>query len=219
MCNRFGIIKDIRVIAAAFGVDGEPGRSHPRPDIRPTDRILAIAIGRSGRRQLIDARWGLVPHFAREETPGGQTTNARSETIAEKPTWKPSFLAQGGRGGRCLIPFDVFYEWSGEKGSKVMHTITVPSNRPIAFAGLWAAWPKVPANIPKPYLSAAIVTTAANGQMANIHDRMPAILDEDSFALWLGEASATDSELLDLLKPWPGQLQIDPLPPAAAATA
>jgi len=112
-----------------------------------------------------------------------------------------------GRGGRCLIPFDMFYEWSGEKGKKTKHTITVQSNRPYAFAGLWAAWPAAPADKRRPYLSAAIVTVTPNDQMRAVHNRMPAILDESLFGTWLGEEGGA-ADVQGLLRPWAGALEV-----------
>jgi putative SOS response-associated peptidase YedK len=200
MCGRFALTTDPRIVAARIMFGGEVQRSAPRDNIKPTERVPVIALGNDGQRKMIDMRWGLVPHWSKDATPSNALINARADGIAAKATWRPSFEAQRGRGGRCLIPWDAFYEWSGPKNSRQPNTITVRSNHVGFFAGLWAAWrqPGAEPGTP-PALSCSIVTVEANGLIAAIHDRMPAILDDDAWPLWLGETASSSPELLELL--------------------
>lgn len=219
MCGRFALTTDPRIIAARVMFGGDVQRSAPRDNIKPTERVPVIALGGDGQRKMIDMRWGLVPHWSKEAAPSNALINARADGIAAKPTWRSSFAAQGGRGGRCLIPFDAFYEWSGPKTARAPNTITVRSNHVGFFAGLWAAWrqPGAPAGTP-PALSCSIVTVEANSLVATIHDRMPAILDDDAWPLWLGETASSEAELLALLQPYPAE-RMDMRPGAAFARA
>lgn len=208
MCNRMARTTDIRIITSQYGVLDVPERMHPRDNIKPTERIDAIALGKDGKRKLIQPHWGIVPRQGGKMIPN--TTNATKERLLSSNLWRPMFL--GGR--RCLIPFDCFYEWSGPKNDRQPNTITTrASNRAVAFAGLWGLYnPRADMlaseaeKRPKVDVCAAIITVPANETMAAIHDRMPAILTEDNFPLWLGETAVSDTELRDMLRPYPPEL-------------
>ncbi len=220
MCGRLAITTDLRVLAGQFGVAGDVQRAAPRANIKPTESLPVAAIGSGGARRLVPMRWSLVPHFAPEMRQAGPTFNARAEGIARLPTWRPSFEARGAKGGRCLIPFDCFYEWSGPKGQRQAYTIRIrPGRRFTAFAGLWARWQPPRSNdqpspagmapdaaSPPPLLSCAIITVPANDAMAGLHDRMPAILDDDAWGAWLGDDAASQDSLQGLLAPYPARL-------------
>ncbi|WP_341893724.1 SOS response-associated peptidase [Ferrovibrio terrae] len=216
MCNRMGVITDLRVISTRFNARRAPELPErggpPRPEIRPTDQLLTIALGADGARKIVPMRWGLVPHWEAAPKTEYATFNARSEKLAGSKAFGPSFEGAKGKGGRCLIPFDVFYEWTGTKTPKQKHKITTTDNRMPAFAGLWASWrPKGGAAEGIALLSCSIITVPANADMKAIHDRMPAILPEDAYPLWLGEAAVGSAELQGLLQPYPaGRLVIDP---------
>jgi putative SOS response-associated peptidase YedK len=70
----------------------------------------------------------------------------------------------------------------------------------MALAGLWETW-RSPAG--ERVRSFAIVTTAPNALIAELHDRMPVILAPENWPLWLGERSADLEELKSLLNPYP----------------
>lgn len=228
MCGRFALTTDMRVIASRWRAERSPDlpeRSQPRDNIKPSQEILTIALGQNGQRRIVPMRWGLVPPWSEDGTPGRLSTiNAKAETIATSRLYGPAFR----KGHRCLIPFDAFYEWSaatdeaqlrqsspatdaaerrqwsGPKGVRRPNTIATTANHVMAFAGLWSAWrPRNGEAGVAPQLTCTIVTVAANDKVAELHDRMPAILDDDDVALWLGEMAAGEGELLELLRPWP----------------
>ncbi len=206
MCGRLAITTDARVTVAQMRCEGEPARMHPRHNVKPTETVPVVALGALGRRKWIEPRWGLVPHWSKALAAGAPMINARDDSLA-KATWRDSFHAVRGRGGRCLIPWDAFYEWSGPKNNRQPNTITTTGNRARAMAGLWAAWrDPAKARDADPLLSCAIVTVPANAAVARIHDRMPAILDEDAWPLWLGETASSEAELIGLLQPYPADL-------------
>ena len=129
--------------------------------------------------------WGLIPHWAKDNSIRKNTLNARIETINEKPSFRTSV------NNRCLVLSDGFYEWQwlDEKGkNKQKYLITLPNNEAFAFAGLWSEWAdRATGEIYKTY---TIITTEANELMSKIHNskkRMPVILEKDNEANWLNK--------------------------------
>lgn len=80
-------------------------------------------------------RWGLVPNWAKDLSIGNKLNNARSETVADKPSFRDAF-----RRRRCLIPADGFYEWQAQGKLKQPYYISLASAEPMAMAGLWESW-------------------------------------------------------------------------------
>jgi putative SOS response-associated peptidase YedK len=137
-------------------------------------------------------RWGLVPRWSKGDRPS-VLINARSETVLEKPTFRTPFLHR-----RCLIPADGFYEWARAGAKKQPYHFHRRDQSPFAFAGLWESWsdPETRDRL----LSCCILTTEANELVRPVHDRMPVILDQTDFDLWLDPVSQPD-ELTTLLRP------------------
>jgi putative SOS response-associated peptidase YedK len=97
---------------------------------------------------------------------------------------------------------DGFYEWKklDEKGKeKQPYAIAIADGTNMVMAGLWASWksPTSGEEIP----SCTILTCAANKTISELHDRMPVILADADWPKWLGEEPASETELLQLLKP------------------
>jgi putative SOS response-associated peptidase YedK len=104
--------------------------------------------------------------------------NARAETLAEKPSFRTAYKRR-----RCLVLADGWYEWKTEAGAKQPYFIHAANGEPFAMAGLWESWVETPG---EPALeSCAIVTTEAAGSLAEIHHRMPVVLDSAGFSTWL----------------------------------
>lgn len=194
MCGRFALTlpKDamLGLFEARDALGQDEALARPRYNIRPTERILAVALD-EGERALSAFRWGFLPRWAKSLRDGPPLINARSETIAAKPAFKTSFA-----GRRCLVPADGFYEWTtegtGPKGRplKQPHWIRPSHGEPLVFAGVWRVWRGADGEeIP----SLAIVTTAANTAMAALHERLPLRLAPEDFAVWLGEEADCDA--------------------------
>jgi putative SOS response-associated peptidase YedK len=98
-----------------------------------------------------------------------------------------------------VIPADGFYEWRREGRAKQPFLIHTPQDAPLAFAGLWAPW-RDPAS-GEWLLSATVVTTSANATVSTLHNRMPVILGDDAWRLWLDPDLREEGLLLDLLQP------------------
>lgn len=166
------------------------GNLGARQNIAPTQQIAYCALS-DGQRELQVARWGLLPHWAKD-TKSKPMINARAETIREKPMFKRAFETS-----RCLIPADGFYEWTiGEDGKKDPHHIHL-SHQVFSFAGILT----VNKNLgPEPIVSCAIITMTPpiGSVMASIHNRMPVIANEDVWEEYLDPATGSD-RAFDLL--------------------
>jgi putative SOS response-associated peptidase YedK len=161
----------------------------PRFNIAPGQSVLAILdLEQQTFAQML--LWGLVPSWSKE--PKG-FINARAETLAEKPSFSESFQTR-----RCLIPADGFYEWKRTGRARQAFFFQMKDEAPFAFAGVWDEWTKDGVST----ASCAIVTTRANELLEPIHDRMPVILTEECYKLWL-DPRAPATELEKLLVPFP----------------
>jgi putative SOS response-associated peptidase YedK len=186
-----------RLFEASLAEDVDP-ESPPSWNVGPTQRIDGIHAEGDGR-VLERYRWGLVPSWAKDPAMGNRTFNARSETVATKPSFRAAYKAR-----RLLVPIDGFYEWDRSASPKPQpHFFHRADDAPLALAGLWETW-RDPAELERPrLLSATILTTEAGPDIDGIHDRMPVVLEPETFDLWLtAEADELDA-LAPLLQPAP----------------
>ncbi|MGZ5036341.1 MAG: SOS response-associated peptidase [Usitatibacter sp.] len=205
MCSRYFLDAEGNVIAYTFRVPlQEPVRR--RFNIAPTQLAPVVRAGTLGERELAMLRWGLVPPWAKAISVGTKMINARAEGVEAKPAFRAAV-----RQRRCLVPATGFFEWKGAPGRKQPFAITVASRPLFAFAGLWERWapPDGPA-----IETFTIVTTEANPQVAQIHDRMPAILPPEAEEPWLAGEPA-DACLL--LKPYEGEVRLRPVGPVVGS--
>ncbi len=119
--------------------------------------------------------------------------NAREETVASKPSFRDAFKKR-----RCLILADGFNEWKGDKGQKQPVFITLPDERPFAFAGLWETW-RDKNHEDEPYQSCTIISRDASSCLKDIHTRMPAILHPESYDAWLDHENHDSKTLENIL--------------------
>jgi putative SOS response-associated peptidase YedK len=171
----------------------------PRYNVAPTDPLVVVTQRDDGR--FVEAhRWGLVPAWAKSVAAvGSRMINARAETIARNPAFRASFLRR-----RCVIPADGFYEWHREGRQRTPFLIARHDGAPLAMAGAWSPWRDPSSG--EWLLSCTVVTTRANGSVAQLHDRMPVLLDDDAWPIWL-DPEVRDADLLaDLLQPAPDDL-------------
>jgi putative SOS response-associated peptidase YedK len=189
MCGRYDLSDSPAAIRARFSVPAVPDFL-ANPDLRPTQSAPIVRLDPHGARECVLARWGLVPFWAKDLKFGSCCINARAETVASSPAFKAAYKAR-----RCLVPVNAFYEWTGEKGSKVKWRISVPDEPLFALAGLWEWW-RDPLEKDQPGIETyTIITTTANAQLLPIHDRMPVIVPPERYAQWLDRAQ-DDSVLL-----------------------
>lgn len=157
----------------------------PRYNLGPTQSVPVIRQRPTGERVAHLLHWGLIPSWAKDREIATKLINARGETLAEKPSFRSAYAAR-----RCVIPANGFYEWRLDGQGKQPYFIQ-PKDKPFfAFAGLWERWQQADGS---PLDSFTIVTTAANESMAEIHERMPVMLDDQGMAIWLARQSAPES--------------------------
>jgi putative SOS response-associated peptidase YedK len=122
-------------------------------------------------------RWGLVPAWSK--TPGTKysTFNARAETLTSKPAFRNAWK----HNQRCLIPVQGYYEWQSVSGKKQPYYISSADGDPLVCAGLWDQW----GDSVSSFLSCTIVTRTAIAAIADIHPRMPLIIEPETADIWL----------------------------------
>jgi putative SOS response-associated peptidase YedK len=226
MCGRYSAGQlTLPVLAEKFQADpAEAAGFEPNWNVAPTTQVLVVTPapepgegdggdGGGAERQIRRLRWGLVPNWAKDPKMGNRMINVRSETAADKATFK-KLLARG----RCILPADGFYEWqdlgadpatSTKKRRKQPFYITSRDGSPLALAGLWTT--NRHADPAGPMETCTILTTSANEFMSSIHHRMPVILPPDAWDTWL-DPDVDDLDTLaallvpasdDVLQMWP----------------
>lgn len=195
MCNRYAQIKGRKQIEAHFDATFVPQdlALRPRYNIAPTQTALVVI--RQNGRVAKEMKWGLVPSWATDETVGGKLTNARAETVLEKPSFKSAFHHR-----RCLVVADSFYEWTKTVEKQPLRFL-LKSEEPFAFAGLFEKW-NSPDGAERETFT--IITTEANEIVRPIHDRMPVILPREKYTGWLNPAERVE-DLITLLRPYPAE--------------
>ena len=197
MCGRFALLQTPQDLADWFDLDAvEP--FPPRYNIAPTQPILMVANGPAGRRQAILVRWGLVPAWVKE--PGDFTLllNARSESVAEKPSFRNAM-----RHRRTLVPASGFYEWhrpADKSAPKQAYWVKPAAGNPpiVAFGGLMETW--IGANGSE-IDTGCILTVQSNDQIGNIHHRMPVVIKPQDFDRWLDCKTQEPRHVADLMQP------------------
>ncbi|HLS90021.1 MAG TPA: SOS response-associated peptidase [Limnochordia bacterium] len=197
MCGRFTLTPSAQVLMDELGLLWIPEDYRPRFNVAPGQLILAARDGDQGRKGAM-LKWGLVPPWAKDPSIGSRMINARSETVAEKPSFRRAFDRR-----RCIIPADGFYEWRKDGKVKIPMLFRLRGGRPFAFAGLWEAW-RPRSGKGETLFTCTILTTAANELVQPVHDRMPVILPKEAIDLWL-DRDVPGEGVRGLLAPYPAE--------------
>ncbi len=163
-----------------------------RFNVAPTSQVPVIVREADGTLALLDARWGLIPFWWKQDKLPPMTFNARSEEAAQKPMWRDAL-----RSKRCIMPAYGWYEWNEKE--QIIAPSGKPANQPyyhysansevIAIASLWSRFDRPDAHS---ILSCALVTKDAAPSVADIHHRMPVILKPEQFDAWLNPATSAN---------------------------
>ncbi len=184
MCTNFTPTRNSEWTKTHFGVD--------LPDEYPAEAYPGYAApiivkGRhSGRVACGLARFGLIPFWSKDDKIGRHTYNARSETVASKPSFRtPWRQRQYG-----LVLADNFYEPNYESGRAVRWQIALASGEPLAIAGLWDRWTDPVSGLEIPSFTMLTVNADEHPVMRQFHKpedekRTPLILRPDQFTGWL----------------------------------
>jgi len=181
VCGRYCISSAPEAVRRLFRYLEQPNFP-TRFNVAPTQPVPIVRMT-EGQRHFALVRWGLIPSWVKD--PGAFTLliNARGESVNDKPAFRAAMKRR-----RCLFPADGFYEWKAEGGRKRPYFARLKSGGPLAFAGLWECWTGPNGEEME---TAAIITTQANREMAQIHHRAPVIVPPEAFDFWL------DSEKVD----------------------
>jgi len=216
MCGRFASTTPPDQLAKYFAAEASEALLEQDQlqnfNVAPTQGVYTVYED-GGTRRLDAFHWGLVPFWAKDPKIGSRMINARSETLAEKNSFKRPFARR-----RCIIPADGFYEWKkieGQKKKQPMYMSRV-DGEPFAFAGLWEVWKDKnhtdDNGDPLELYSCTIITGDPNEKVAEVHDRMPVMLPPDKWDVWLDRDNHDIDQLQGFLVPAPAQLiQLHPV--------
>lgn len=195
MCGRLVIDLSPEMITEIYGIIRKIERElNPRYNVTPSQTIPIVREDAEGSRELAFVRWGLIPSWAKDIAIGNSLINARSETAAEKPSFRSAFKRR-----RCVIPVGGFYEWQRQDGKrKQPWYFRMADGSPVSIAGLWEHWQGSDGQIIE---SCSILTTSANDLMAPIHERMPVILNHGDNAIWLNPKLTDVAVLQEFCRP------------------
>lgn len=216
MCGRYASTKNSSDLSAAFAaVDATGGELRADYNVAPTRKVPTVVVRSSKEdpsheeRLLKLMKWGLIPSWAKTASIGSKMINARSETIAEKPSYKRAFAKR-----RCLIPADGYYEWMQlADGTKQPYFHKPADGSPFVMAGLYEIWKDPADEDPDARVwSCTVITTTAADDVGHIHDRSPMVLHPRDWEQWLDPGFQELEQLATLLKPAvSGKLEIWPV--------
>jgi putative SOS response-associated peptidase YedK len=198
MCERFYLTATPTEIKRQFKLDKVP-ELIPRYNIAPT-QLSPIVISKGKGRELLVARWGLVPAWSRDLSLGAGMVNAPAETLEAKPAYRVALQSQ-----RCLVLANGFYEWQTRGARKQPYKIAVRNGALIGFAGLWERWTPETGEAVETF---TIITTDASRLVREVHDRMPVIIAPADHQRWL---TASVDAVKRLLVPYTTGLTIVPV--------
>jgi putative SOS response-associated peptidase YedK len=208
MCGRFASFLPAEAVARLFHT------MNPLPDAAPSWNVApgqeAMVVRRhpaTGERHLSLLKWGLLPHWTKDPATARRPINARAETLASSGMFREAFMQR-----RCLVPANAFYEWQATEAGKQPYAIARLDGQLMALAGLWEGFRWASGEVTRTF---TIITTDANVDVADVHNRMPVILEAGDWPAWLGES---DGDPKDLLRRSPKRtLRVWPVSPAVNA--
>lgn len=174
MCGRYALATELDAVADLFSLDAGALAADYRPrwNVAPGQDVFVVT-GGGGERQGRFVRWGFPAGLG--APPGrGPSINARSESVGNLPAFRESF-----RGRRCLVPADGFFEWTALPGRPPVrqpYVVRPAEGGLFAMAGIWGGAPRA---------GLAVLTRAAPGALAWLHDRVPVVLPPDAWGAWL----------------------------------
>jgi putative SOS response-associated peptidase YedK len=192
MCGRF-TLDPATTFYERFEIINRVEDLVPRYNIAPGQDVPVVI--RNSPNRLICMRWGLIPHWAKDERIGYKMINARAETLTERPAYRGLLGSK-----RCIVPASGFYEWqeTSERG-KQPYYIHADAGDYLPFAGLYDIWVNPEGT---EVYSFTIITTQPTANLRPIHNRMPAILEPAAEEVWLDPDVTTAQQLTPLLHPY-----------------
>lgn len=196
MCGRYTLFSEKEEIEEIFDVDIDDDFFQTSYNIAPGSQNIVVLMPRPNTREAGHYQWGLIPSWADNESVGHKMTEARAETLLEKPSYKKPFQRQ-----RCIIPANGFYEWQTIYKEKTPFYVRTLDQDIFGFAGIYEKWTS--ADGKKVIDSYTIISNEANTLLQPLNDRMPVILERKHFESWLDPVNSETEKLINMLKPYP----------------
>ena len=181
MCGRYTFFNNIDSLQHSLNIDVIDSNiiNHQASyNISPTQNA-PVVFEENNKRILKNMRWGLIPSWAKDNSFASKLINARSETIADKPSFKNLITTN-----RCVVLANGYYEWVNVDNKKHPYFIYSEENTMISMAGLWTEWRDV--------VSFTIITKQSNISISHLHHRMPLILQEEKIDSYLDKRNTFD---------------------------
>ena len=205
MCSHYQGIKERERYIKQFGV--MPPTDEGKFDVWPCYAANSIRRPREAdvgdeavpAREAMSGLFGLIPHWATDATLGRRTYNARSETVAAKPSFRDAWKHEQ----HCIIPADAIFEPDWRSGKAIPTRISRADGEPMGIAGLWSAW-KSPKGLVHSFTMLTI-NADQHSLMSQFHKpvdekRMVVILPQDSYDHWL---KARPEQSMEFMRPFP----------------
>jgi len=181
MCGRFVLNAEAKKLAREFAIEKGHDRlakMKPRFNITPGSGVGVVYEDMHTTARSFDFfQWGLVPSWAKDVSISQNLSNARIETVFEKPTFRDAY-----RYRRCIVPATGFYEWDRRTKPRQPYYFYPQSGATMGFAGIWEHWLHPDGS---EILSVTLMTRDGNEDISHIHHRMPVILEEQHWNDWL----------------------------------
>lgn len=201
MCGRYASVIPAEFLGRLFATVNPLPNLQPTWNMAPTKEAPVVRLDReTGARQLDVLKWGLVPYFTKDLKKARKPINARCETVATSGMFREAFARR-----RCLVPAAAYYEWLDGPNGKVPFAVARRDGDPVVFGGIWEEWRSPEGGMLRTF---STITTQANKQLSAIQDRMPVLIEQQDWPLWLGEVEGDPASLLrpigeDVLCVWP----------------
>jgi len=185
MCGRFVREGDSSKVKKFFRISKGEENWTASFNVAPTTATPVIVSSEVAGRFMDHAIWDFKPPFPKGSN--APLVNARGETVHSLPSFREAFKSH-----RCLIPASGYYEW--RRSDKQPFYFQRRDSQPLAMAGIYES-------LGGKGMSACLITTTPNSDIGSIHDRMPVILNPDSWDLWLSSKQLSEDERVSLLVP------------------
>lgn len=221
MCSHYQSVRDREVLKRRFQLTDLPegGKwdmwpGYVGPFIRRHEHA-DVGDDAVPEREVLLGSFGLIPHWAKDTKIARQTYNARTETVAEKPSFRDAWK----KAHHCIVPTEAIFEPDWRSGKAVPTRISRADGEPMGIAGLWAWW-KSPAGEVLHSFTMLTINADHHPLMNQFHKpadekRMVVILPEDRYDDWLRADVTKSVEFLNL---YPAEaLQVEAVVPAGAS--
>jgi putative SOS response-associated peptidase YedK len=194
MCHRYRPARDIEKLRAIFHnapADWFEASDHRYDTVYPKGHV-PVFLRVNGHDYFSNFQWGIHPDWAKTQA---QIVNlARSEDVLSKPTWRSPFTRR-----RCLMPATAFYEPAVIDGKKYQMRFELKSGEPFSFAAIWEKTERFGA----PVNCCALLTTEPNELVGEVHNRMPLILPQRHYDLYLNTPPEEAGRIMEIFEPYP----------------